>query len=263
MSCDGDGQTNDFKKDILNLAAECTAVIEQEAELLCANWVVELQQRHENFDLDELEKEAIQQTTERALIIFSNQVRHGNSTPPPSDVPSAKEKIITVIESSEEEEDLEVTAPTFDIAQPGTSSAPQAIIEPVKPTKKKKNKTPIPADRRPSDPCKYCPLNCSIKITERDREDICRRYWKIPVRKRSKAFTQAFTKEIGVVVKHRPNGCAATRIRTCFLYNNAEKIQICHLMLATTLGYHKQSRVPSLAIVDCEECKSLKTPITQ
>ena len=86
----------DFKDAIVDMGDACTSLIEQYSWRLYQDWFVE--QGHVYTDADYLkyvQKKATQQTMDSAIELWTNRVRYGKGTPPPSDiihpVPSALE----------------------------------------------------------------------------------------------------------------------------------------------------------------------------
>ena len=117
----------------------------------------------------------------------------------------------------------------------------------------KKKKDCISAS--PLKPC-ACARNCGKKVPRALREQIFEKYWAMSRRSRCKKFN----KKIGLVVRHRGNGCGEWRKRTYFIYNDAnEKIRICERMLLSTLGFYERTCLPPLDAVECQECTKVKS----
>ena len=88
-------------------------------------------------------------------------------------------------------------------------------------------------------PACNCRLNCSSKIKQSLRENICKLYWEIPKELRKEEY-----KKFGLVTKNPPKSVGTQgrikQTKTYMLYNElGERVTICKCMFLRTFDFHE------------------------
>jgi len=254
-----DAQTEDFKDWFVAQADSCRETISKHANALYKNWIE--QGLGENTHPHLLRAKAKHVTTESAIKIWVARMRHGKSTPPPSDTTSISETLKKmaapqcskeVIISSEDDEEPMKKRKKEDL---------EVIVVKRKKEETEPERMTIPAEREPKKPCN-CKSECAVKITQAERSEICQKYWQTRSCQREEVF-----KQIGEIIEHqsidnhrssRSGVCGVAKKKTYFFYKAKAKIQICQNFFIATLGCSR-STFPDLKTVPCAECANVKS----
>jgi len=216
-------ESDAFRDEVLNVANKFSATIEYYSGLLFYKWAEQYQKETSFSYLMSMREKTRKRTVDWAVDLFCDTVGlHMNRKPEPE--PSDAK-----VTEADTEISLQCNEDIGDLTESESNDE--------KPPAKKRQKVL----RMPRSAC-HCQLDCSSKVTEALRQQICQEYWQIPKGQRKQA-----SKKFGRVIMHE------SKKITYILYQQKQQFPVCRIMYLTSFGYH-QRNYDAIIMSDPEAC---------